>query len=124
MTSAELSPRGEQRSTHPSLLHTQPPRGAWLHLLLVPFERIREVTRYRDLLWNLVLKDFEVRYACSALGMLWTQIYPLLQLAVFGFVFTTIFHNSMEAYPLFLFIGIIVWTYFSNSLLTSAGSIL
>jgi ABC-2 type transport system permease protein len=83
-----------------------------------------EVARYRDLLWNLVLKDFEVRYAGSALGVLWTQLYPLLQLVVFGFVFTTIFHNTMAAFPLFLFIGIVIWTYFSTSLLTSAGSLI
>ncbi|MCA1648026.1 MAG: ABC transporter permease [Chloroflexi bacterium] len=103
---------------------SEPHHSASVQLLLLPFQRIREVARYRDLLRNLILKDFEVRYAGSALGVLWTQIYPLLQLAVFGFVFTTIFHNTMEAYPLFLFIGIIVWTYFSTSLLTSAGSII
>lgn len=100
------------------------PRAAWLTFVTLPFERVIELVHYRDLLWNLVQKDFEVRYAGSVLGMLWTQLYPLLQLFVFGFVFTTIFHNSMNAYPLFLFVGIIIWTYFSSSLLTSAGSII
>ncbi len=95
------------------------PRG----ILSLPRARIAEIVRHRGLFWNLVRKDFEIRYAGSALGVLWTQLYPLLQLAVYGFVFTAIFRNSTPAYPLFLFVGIILWTFFNTAVLASAGSV-
>jgi lipopolysaccharide transport system permease protein len=95
---------------------------AWWWLAL-PVQRVAEVIRYRGLLWNLVRKDFEVRYADSLIGVLWTQLYPLLQLVVYGFVFTAIFHISRPNYILFLFVGIILWMCFSTALINSALSI-
>jgi ABC-type polysaccharide/polyol phosphate export permease len=84
---------------------------------------MHEVFRFRGLLWNLVQKDFEVRYADSLIGVLWTQLYPLLQLLVYGFVFSTIFRITTRDYIPFLFIGIILWMCFSNALTNASWSI-
>jgi lipopolysaccharide transport system permease protein len=98
-------------------------RGRAWKWLSVPVQSVSEVLRFRALLWNLVQKDFEVRYAESMIGMLWTQLYPLMQLIVYGFVFGTIFQISVPNFTMFLFIGIILWMCFSNALINAASSI-
>ncbi|MBV9085420.1 MAG: ABC transporter permease [Acidobacteriaceae bacterium] len=77
-----------------------------------------------QLLVELVRKDFDARYAGSILGILWTQLYPLLLLAVYSFVFSVIFTNSIPQFPLFLFTGIALWNFFSTAIIGSTGSIL
>ena len=124
-TTSERAPQTADRLEQSETLWKSERQLSWTRAgFFLPVQRVAEILRYRGLLWNLVLKDFEIRYTGSVLGVLWTQLYPLLQLIVYGFVFTVIFHNSMEDYPLFLFIGIIIWTFFSTSLLTSASSLL
>jgi ABC-2 type transport system permease protein len=88
------------------------------------FARIREMSRHYQLLGALIQKDFDSRYAGSAIGVLWTQVYPLLLLSVYSFVFSIIFRTDIPHFPLFLFVGIAVWNFFSSSILLSTNSIL
>ena len=85
--------------------------------------RLRAVVRRREVLAALIRKDFDVRYAGSLLGVGWTQLYPLLLLAVYTFVFSVIFHNDSPHFVIFLFIGIVLWTFFSTCFLLSTQSI-
>jgi lipopolysaccharide transport system permease protein len=87
-------------------------------------ERILVLASRRQLLAELVRKDFDIRYAGSVLGVLWTQIYPLLLLAVYTFVFSTIFHSAIPNFPLFLFVGIAIYQFFSTAMQLATGSIL
>jgi ABC-type polysaccharide/polyol phosphate export permease len=87
-------------------------------------QRVRVLARHQQLLAELFRKDFDVRYAGSALGVLWTQLYPLLLLAVYSFVFTTIFHSDIPRFPLFLFVGIAVYQFFATAVQLATGSIL
>jgi lipopolysaccharide transport system permease protein len=86
--------------------------------------RIKVVAKQHELLAAFVQKDFDNRYAGSVLGVLWTQLYPLLMLAVYSFVFSNIFHNTIPNFPLFLFVGIAIWTFFNSSILLSTSSVL
>lgn len=88
------------------------------------FSRIRTIVRRHELLRAFVQKDFDTRYAGSVLGIAWTQLYPLLLLIVYSFVFSTIFRNTIEHFPLFLFVGIVIWTFFSTSILLATSSVL
>ena len=47
---------------------------------------LRELYRFRELLWILVLRDLKVRYKNSALGFAWSLINPAVQVAVMSFV--------------------------------------
>ena len=89
-----------------------------------PLNRLRAIATRRELLIELARKDFDVRYAGSFLGVLWTQLYPLLLLLVYSFVFSVIFKNNIPNFPLFLFTGIALWSFFSTSILLSTGAIL
>jgi lipopolysaccharide transport system permease protein len=70
----------------------------------------------RDLLYELVLRDLKLRYKRSNLGLVWSLLNPLLQLLVFSLVFTFIVPIQMPHYTIFLFIGILVWTWFAAAL--------
>ncbi|PSB20016.1 ABC transporter [filamentous cyanobacterium CCP1] len=77
-----------------------------------------------DLLRELVSREMKLLYKRSFLGVAWTLINPLLQLAVFVFVFQVILPIDVPQYSSFVFTGLLVWTWFQSSLFQSAGAII
>lgn len=73
--------------------------------------------RYTFLLKQLISRDFKVKYKKSVLGIIWSLLYPLLQMGVMAIVFSQMFRFSMEGtnYVVYLMIGIIVFQFFSDS---------
>jgi lipopolysaccharide transport system permease protein len=86
--------------------------------------RIVAISARHYLLAELVSKDFDTRYAGSVLGVAWTQLYPLLLLLVYSFVFSVIFPNTIQNFPVFLFVGIVLWSFFSNAIQLATGSVI
>jgi len=82
---------------------------------------IREIIKYRDLIFVLMRRDFVAIYKQSILGPLWFILTPLFTTFVFTLVFGNIAKISTGGIPhiLFYFSGIIVWNYFSASLLST-----
>lgn len=64
---------------------------------------------------ELVKRDFKKRYARTALGILWSVLNPLLQLLVMRLVFTHFFGREIPNYTTYLFSGMIIFNYFSES---------
>ena len=87
--------------------------------------QIRTLLRYRLLIQSLVGRDLKARYRGSILGFFWSFINPLLLLLTYGLVFTymlpVVKPQTVEPYFLFLFCGILPWTWFSSSLLEASG---
>ncbi len=81
--------------------------------------------RYRGLIQSLVAREVKARYRGSVLGFFWSFINPLLLLLIYSFVFKWVLPGThgadMEPYALFMFCGILPWTWFSSSLAESAG---
>jgi lipopolysaccharide transport system permease protein len=77
-----------------------------------------------DLLRELVARDMKLLYKRSVLGIAWTLINPLLQLAVFSFVFQLVLSANIPNYSSFAFCGLLVWTWFQNSLFQATGAII
>jgi lipopolysaccharide transport system permease protein len=77
-----------------------------------------------DLLRSLVDRDMKLMYKRSVLGIAWTLINPLLQLAVFVFVFQIILQVNIPQYSSYVFCGLLVWTWFQNSLFQATGVII
>ncbi|MEK0313657.1 ABC transporter permease [Cohnella sp. 56] len=88
------------------------------------FEKIKEVYAYRQMLESLVLTDLRTRYKGSILGFFWTLLNPLLLLCVYSIVFKFVVRIQMDNYSSFLFIGLITWNVFSQSILSGAGVII
>jgi len=89
------------------------------------FEKFK---KYRFLFEELVKRDFKKKYKRTVLGMLWSLISPLLQLMVLVLVFQKFFGRTTENYMIYVFSGLVVFTYFSDatqggmrSLLANAG---
>jgi lipopolysaccharide transport system permease protein len=83
--------------------------------------------RYRGLIQSLVARELKARYRGSALGFVWSFVNPLLLLLIYSFVFTTVMPNTTEGvqpYQLFMFCGILPWTWFSSSLSEAANSLI
>jgi|SRR5882757_3271037 len=83
--------------------------------------------RYRGLIQSLVARELKARYRGSVLGFFWSFVNPLLLLLIYSFVFTTVLPNEtkgIQPYALFMFCGILPWTWFSSSLLEASGSLI
>lgn len=86
--------------------------------------QLQTLYRYRALIRSLVSRDLKARYRGSVLGFLWSFVNPLLLLLTYGIVFTWMLpmrgHGS-EPYFLFLFCGILPWTWFNSSIAEASG---
>src|SRR5437764_12784901 len=79
---------------------------------------LQNLYRYRQLIATLTARDLKARYRRSILGFFWSLANPLLLLTVYTLVFTIFFPpNAIRPYPLFLFAGILPWTFFSAATL-------
>ena len=88
---------------------------------------LANLVRYRALISSLVARELKARYRGSVFGFLWSFINPLLLLLIYSFVFTTVIPNQVEGvqpYALFMFCGILPWTWFATSLSDAAGSLI
>jgi ABC-type polysaccharide/polyol phosphate export permease len=80
--------------------------------------------KYRYLFEQMVRRELRAKYKGSALGVLWYLVNPLVLMAVYAVMFRYLLKAvSIPDYPLFLFVGLIVWTFFSQSLLSAATSL-
>lgn len=79
---------------------------------------LKDVWRYRDLLWLLVKRDFVSFYKQTILGPLWFFIQPLFTTIIFTFIFGNLARLSTDGLPqpLFYMAGITAWNYFADCL--------
>ncbi len=79
----------------------------------------------RALLAELVRTDFKLRYQGSVLGYAWSLLRPLLLFLILYIVFVKFLKigNSIEHYPVYLLLGIVIWNFFTEMTTQSLGSI-
>jgi lipopolysaccharide transport system permease protein len=82
-----------------------------------------ELWEFRELLYFLVWRDVKVRYKQTALGAMWAVLQPALYMVLFTVVFGRLAHLPSEGlpYPVFVFAGLLPWTFVANSV-TNAGT--
>jgi len=80
-----------------------------------------EIFKYWELLKQLTLREMRVRYKQSFLGFFWIILSPFFQMLIMSFVFSHIvkISNLGIPYPLFLYAGLLPWTFLVGSLTTS-----
>ena len=90
---------------------------------------LRNLVRYRSLVFQLVRRDFEQRFVGSAAGWIWSLIHPLALLVAYTFVFTFCLRIRLlpgqltENYPIFLFAGMLPWLLFQETVQRSASAL-
>jgi len=81
--------------------------------------------RHRYLFEQLVRRELRQKYQGSALGVLWYFVNPLVLMGAYYVMFGRVFQFAKHAdYPLFLMVGLVVWIFFNQSLLSAASSLL
>ena len=83
-----------------------------------------EVYRYRFVLYQLIRQQLILRYRRTVFGYMWTLLNPLLMMSVTALVFSTIFKMDLKTYAVFLFAGMIPFTYFSQAVTQSGQSLI
>ncbi|MGA9756628.1 MAG: hypothetical protein WBV23_15955, partial [Desulfobaccales bacterium] len=78
-------------------------------------EDLRELILYKDLLYNLVIRDLTVRYKRSVLGFCWSWLNPLLNTIVFTIVFSTVFRFEIKNFIIYFLSGYQLWNFFAQS---------
>lgn len=76
---------------------------------------INNVSKYWFLIKQLVSRDFKTKYKRSVLGICWSLLNPILTMAVQYIIFSTIFRQNIENFPLYLLCGSVLFTFFTDS---------
>jgi len=96
-----------------------PPRG-WQAL------DVRELWRFRELLYFLAWRDVKVRYKQTALGVAWVVLQPFLTMVIFSIIFGRLMAVPTGGipYPIFTFVALLPWNFFAGSLTRSGNSLI
>jgi lipopolysaccharide transport system permease protein len=85
----------------------------------------KEIWNFRELLYFLTKRDIKVRYKQTVLGGLWAIIQPFFMMVVFTLFFGRLAKVPSDGvpYPIFVYAGLLPWTYFANALSASGNSL-
>lgn len=86
---------------------------------------IQNLYQYRELLKSNIKKEIRGKYKGSFLGVLWSFVNPLLQVLVYALVFPYLMdmRGGTDHYLIYLVVGIIPWTFFTNTIVQGISSI-
>jgi ABC-type polysaccharide/polyol phosphate export permease len=86
---------------------------------------IVNLKKYSFLLQQLISRDFKVKYKRSVLGILWSLLYPVLNMAVMALVFSNFFKFSTPGvnYLVYVLSGLVMFNYFSEASNLAMGSV-
>lgn len=87
-------------------------------------KRLKELYCSRELFMSLVGRDIRARYKGSMLGFLWTLLNPLLMMLIYTVVFSFFMRLNIHNYSLYLFVGLLPWTWFNTSAYNTAACII
>ena len=85
--------------------------------------QIATFARFRHLLLLMVKRDFVTRYRRSVLGVLWSLLNPLLTMLVMTMVFSILFRDGIENFPVYFFSGQLIFNFYSEASNSAMGSI-
>ena len=95
------------------------PAESWVPL------NLKQVWEYRELLYFLIWRDVKVRYKQTILGAAWAIIQPLFTMIIFTLFFGRLAGVPSDniPYPVFVYAGLLLWTFFSNAFANSGNSL-
>jgi ABC-2 type transport system permease protein len=98
-------------SAEPLVTHSPPPGG--------------RMGRHLNLTRELAVTQFKLKYTGSVLGYLWSLLKPMMVFAIMYAVFDRLLHagRTSDRFTLQLLIGIVIWTFFSETTVTAVNAI-
>ncbi len=89
------------------------------------FLNLKELWKYRELIYFLTWRDIRIRYKQTALGAAWAIIQPFFTMVVFSLFFGKLAGMPSDGvpYPIFAYSALVPWTYFATTLIQSTNSL-
>ncbi len=86
---------------------------------------LKDLWKYRDLVFQLTLRNIKVRYKQTILGVLWAVLQPVLMTLVFAFTLRRLIPNANGAlpYPIYVLSGLLPWIFFQTAVTSAANSV-
>ena len=90
------------------------------------WEDIKEIWRYKELLYFFTWRDLKVRYKQTAIGVLWAVFQPFMTMVVFSIFFGKMAKMPSDGipYPIFVYTGLLFWQFFSSALTQTSSSLI
>jgi ABC-2 type transport system permease protein/lipopolysaccharide transport system permease protein len=87
-------------------------------------EMLREQVDYRELLYQMTLRDVRVRYKQAVMGFGWAVFMPIVNTVLFSVIFTRVASlDTGVPYAIFAYTGLLFWNFFASSLRFSVTSL-
>ncbi len=84
---------------------------------------LKNFSKFRYLLYELIKKDIKLKYRSSVLGVLWTLLEPLLTMIVLTLVFSGLLGKGDDNFPVYILCGRLLYSFFSTGTKTALKSI-
>lgn len=93
---------------------------------LFTYRDILELWKYRELLYFFAWRDFKVRYKQTIVGVGWAIFQPVMTMVVFTIFFGNLAKMPSDGvpYPIFVYVGLLFWQFFSSALSDASSSLL
>lgn len=85
--------------------------------------KLKEIYKFKNLVYNLVARDLKVKYKGSILGFFWSLLNPLIMLIVYTVAFKYIIKIRVKDFPVFFLCAFLPWSFLSLSLSMAVSSI-
>lgn len=87
---------------------------------------ITEIWKYRELLFFFTWRDLKVRYKQTIIGAGWAIFQPFITMVVFSVFFGGLAKIPSDGvpYPIFVYVGLIFWQFFSSALSDTSNTLL
>ncbi len=85
---------------------------------------LRELWRYRELLYFLTWRDVKIRYKQTVIGVAWAVLQPIVTTAIFTLLFSSFarFDTGNTPYPVFALSALVIWLFVHNAVTLASGS--
>jgi len=100
------------------LIRIEPSKG-WVSF------KLKELLKYRELLYFLIWRDIKVRYKQTVIGALWAIIQPFFTMVIFSLFFGRLAKIPSDGipYPIFSYAALVPWTFFANGFSQASNSL-
>jgi lipopolysaccharide transport system permease protein len=87
---------------------------------------IKELWLYRELMYFFTWRDLKVRYKQTAIGVGWALFQPFITMVVFSVFFGKLAKMPSDGipYPIFVYVGLLIWQFFSSALSETSGCLI
>ncbi len=84
---------------------------------------LKELWSYRELIYNLVVRDLKVRYKNSILGVIWSWLNPLLMMLVFTFISEFLWQSDLPNPHILFLSALLPWNFFVGAVMGGIFSV-